>query len=394
MEEQILNRRERILKKIYIAILLLFSVEYLGWGEISIYRVGILPLCLIGISLIISQNKKKIYSTYILLTTVYMIFFSMCLYATDGNYLFPILTLPLALYFFSFLTLRKNIEVDYSMVFVWYSLPHIISLLLGVENYDGGRFAGLHEDPNFCGIFLGFSIIACVELLFRNSITKKWKLLILLLISLDFVLLFTTGSRGAILSLIIIASLLFLNTKIKTIWKILTILVVCFLVWRVYQYVLTLPDWVSPSESVIDSVLCRFKPDSMAEGSHRSELWDAVINKLKNSNPLVPIGMKAAMRGQVNDYPHNTFLDIMVDNGFLVGVVVSVVIVFWGIKSYFIVAKRKFFGYENVFMWCSLSVLLQLTFLSAIQQKIFWICVFFLFYMAKKKHRLSNTYLR
>ena len=290
--------------------------------------------------------------------------------------------------------MRKKIGVDYSKVFVWYSFPHIISILLGVENYDGGRFAGLHEDPNFCGIFLGFSIISCVELLLRNSITKKWKLLILLLLSVDFVLLFTTGSRGAILSLIIIASLLFLNTKIKTIWKILTILVVCFLVWRVYQYVLTLPDWVSPSESVIDSVLCRFKPDSMAEGSHRNVLWDAVIYKLKNSNPLVPIGMKAAMRGQLNDYPHNTFLDIMVDNGFMVGIVVSIIIVFWGIKSYFKVAKRKFYGYDNVFMWCSLSVLFQLTFLSAIQQKIFWICVFFLFYMATAPNRLSNTFLR
>ena len=87
MEEQTLTRRKKILKKIYILILLLFSVEYLGWGEISVFRVGIIPLCLIGILYIYSERKINKYYTYVLFTTVYMIYFSMCLFVTNDNFI-------------------------------------------------------------------------------------------------------------------------------------------------------------------------------------------------------------------------------------------------------------------------------------------------------------------
>lgn len=390
----VLNRSEIILKRIYTIILLLFSVEYIGWGELSVYRIGILPLSILGVVLINKHIRESSYKTILLMIVCYMLYLSVCLFSNNENYLFPILTLPLAVFFISFLALKKKIEIDYAKIFIWYSLPHVIALLLGVANYDGDRFAGLQDDPNFCGIFLGFSIISSIELVIRKNSNYYWKVLCVVFLIIDLFLLFLTGSRGSMLSLVLLSLVLFWRMSIKKIWKLFILFVLGLSLWKLYGYIDELPEWVSPDVSLVDSILCRFKPDSLAEGSHRDEIWATVWTRLIESNPFMAIGMKNAMRGLENGYPHNTFLDIMVETGLLVGLLVIVVFVYWILKSYYRVIKKEYSDKDMVFIWCCYSILLQVLFLSALEHKIFWISVFYIAYKAneKKTKRLKFNY--
>ena len=393
-------RNRRLAKWIFILIITLFSIEYLGTEEISVYRVGIFPLSVIGLITILGMRKSNKFAFVSFVLTLYMFFYSLCLLTVDDNILFPILCIPLLLFLNGFWSLKEPISVDYSKVFLWFFLPHLISFLTGTANYAYARFSGLHTDPNFCGLFLSFSILSAFSLIRRKgeqSIGLFNKIIVVAIAVISLIFLFLTGSRGAMLSLALVVLLELIMGGVKMKYVIAGFLVAGIAGFRLYQYILDLPDWVSPEVSLVDSVLCRFKPDTLSDGSSRIEIWNGVFRNIEDAGTwLFPIGRLAAMRGLPNTYTHNTYIDFMVDNGVILGAIIVIVIVIVFMAGKVLLYHHKDDNlYEHEFTLCCFSVLIQLFFLSAIQQKILWLCLAFIVYKAyignplnERRHRI------
>ena len=385
---------KRILKIITCVILILFSIEYLGYNNISVYRVGIFPLLIVGCLFISGKPKYNYVNLMIMLMIIYLFLYAFCLAYLGDNIMFPLFSIPLVYYFFSFWGLKTPIKIDYAKIFVWYSLPHIVSHILGDHNFHGtGRFMGLNNDPNFCGIFLVFSIVSAIFLLRRKKTPFYQIIIYSLLLFYALFLLFLTGSRGAMLSLLLLLFVEFWKSKINKIWKLsITILLVVFIL-RVYDYILTLPDWVSPDVSRIDSVLCRFKPDSMADGSNRTEQWAKILRAFEYQNSIfTPLGNNNV--GMKGTYSHNTFIDFLIENGVFLGTIFLCSFLFAIIET---IRKSNSIRLKSPeeweFLYISYALMLQLFFLSAISQKIFWLSLIYIIFLGfRKSHLYINSF--
>ena len=360
-------------------LLLLFSVEYVGDGSLSVYRLCIFPLSLIGCILIGSKPTFAIARTYSVLIIILLLWLSVCQTVTDNNPLFPIMMMPLAWFIIHFYYMENRPEVEYAKIFSAYSLPHIISLLLGVHNILGGRFAGLHVDPNFCGIFLSIGIVGAFTCLFNRP---KWfvlRLYYVFIVIMSLLLLFWTGSRGAMLSFALIILYYFYRSKKVSLWlKILSVAVILIGYNYLMSYINSLPSWVSPDESIVDSILCRFQSDSMSEGSRRKDLWTHAFNSLINSDYLTPIGSAQALMGTNYIFVHNTFIDFMLELGLVEGMVLNIVLLFCMGKGFSLIVKGVYNEKEKVFTLICVIVLVELFFLSAYSQKIVWLSIIYL----------------
>lgn len=373
-------KSEKRLKTVATLILLFFSLEYLGTESgITIYRFVIFPLSLLGCVMVTGMKRvKEALKIYALLLVV-LIWLTVCNILTDNNPLFPIFTIPFVYFLVNFLLLENKIDINYPLIFACYSLPHILSVVFGVFELDSGRFCGLHEDPNFCGIFLGVAIIGSFFYLKQGKGRFFSKAVHISNIVLSGLLLFWTGSRGAMLSLVLIALYYFYTAKqIKIIFKIL--LTVCAIIAynKLMAYINSLPEWVSPDVDIVDSILCRFQKDSMASGSHRTLLWETAFKEMFNESAyLTPIGESFAMRSTQNGFAHNTYISLMLEMGLIWGLLFDLYIIARCASIGLSVVKKKLDDELLVIVFASFSVLLQLFFLSAHAQKITWL--FFVF---------------
>ena len=376
------SRKIRQLETIYTLILYFFSIEYVGSDGISVFRVLIFPLTLIGVFLTSSELKSKNYSSIILFVFCFLAWDFISNIITEGNPLSPIFTFPLLLLVVGVWSNRQWLDVDYVKIFIWYSVPHYLAVLLGLEYMHETRFCGLHNDPNFCGMFLSISITASIILLLRKNIKIKWKLVYLANAFLSLVLLFATGSRGAMLSMTLLIFFFFLTSRISRFKKIIVLALLSIAVIQIWNYILTLPVWVNPEEDPIGGVLSRFNPENMEGGSGRTDIWSMVIGKLADSNYLIPIGLAEAMKGQTNAYVHNTFLEILVQDGVIFGSIFLLVVIVEYIKAILYEIKIGFHGYDSDLFYVIFVILSQMIFISA-GIKIFWFLVFTLFCMNK-----------
>lgn len=356
----------------------------------SVYRCLIFPLLLIGCFIGLKLPHRESFGRLTLLTSVFLVYMALCLGLSDGNFLFPLFTIPLAIVIYSFCTLTNPIPFDYAKVVVWYSLPQILSFVGGFAKYAGGRFCGLHYDPNFCGIFLSLSAIAGLVLLLRKEIPVLQRFLYLALFSFSLFLMFMSGSRGAMLSFAVILFFFFLKVKIHFVWKALIIAGVLIGIKYLFDYIDNLPEYVDFNMSMIDYVLSRFKPDSMADGSHRTYLWSKIIDRLYAHGTLfIPLGREAALAGLPNDYSHNTYLDFLVEIGVVPGALFVLCIVFSAFKTY--LNFNKYSEFDRDYLICSIALLLQSFFLSAMSQKIIWVPILFIFSLSTHKMAKRNA---
>ncbi len=108
----------------------------------------------------------------------------------------------------------------------------------------------------------------------------------------------------------------------------------------------------------------------------------------------MPVGRKAAMAGVRNEYTHNTFLDFLVENGTLIGIIDLLIIVFAIIRTIIYQIKGYLSKNNFVFTLLALSLMSQLFVLSAISDKIFWLMVVFLMSLPVLKTKNKDCLLK
>lgn len=388
-------QKRSYLDRIYILILLLFSIEYVGDGMISVYRLAIFPLSIVGLILFLSKRTVVKNSGTIILFIILMLWFTFARLYVDDNWLFPLFNIPLGVFLFLYYNHSPETIVKYSRIFSIYSLPHIFALVFGFANWKETQFAGLHDDPNFCSINLVIAILASLFLMMDRDERIVFKMYAFLNIIVSSILLFLAGSRGGILSLILIVLYLILisGTKLKV--KILFFIVVAIGLNYLHSYIDSLPDWVNPETEPVDAFLSRLKPEALSTGSGRDEIWTHVWKKIEENNSIImPVGRKAAMAGVRNEYTHNTFLDFLVENGTLIGIIDLLIIVFAIIRTIIYQIKGYLSKNNFVFTLLALSLMSQLFVLSAISDKIFWLMVVFLMSLPVLKTKNKDCLLK
>ena len=374
------NSHRKAAKIILVLLLLLFSVEYIGEGNLSVYRLGIFPLALLGCLFVSPSPKYSNFGHSVTIFSIYLIIYSLCLLIHNDNYLFPIFTIPLAYFLFAIWFSREPFDIDYAKIFSFYSVPHIFALVSGRANFAFGRFAGLHYDPNFCAIFITIATISSFFLIIRERQSFAKRMFFCILLVVDIILLLLTGSRGGIMSLLAVGLIMFFSSHAKFRLKIIVGLALISIGLSIFAYIQSLPDFVSPEDSIIDSFLVRLKPDTVEEGGGRTEVWEGVWNRIFSSGDwITPYGRLNAMQGFMNQYTHNSYLDFLVENGIILGIIIVVSYLIALFKSFIRLKKNKINKNEIPYLWCCYAVSFEMFFISAVSQKIFWIFFFFVF---------------
>lgn len=363
---------------IYVLILLFFSIEYIGTGTISVYRLVIFPLTIIGLGMFGWRGKSSNYSVIIVFVLM-MVWYTIARLGVNDNWLFPLFNIPLGVFLFKYWSIRPEPPVDYRKIFSFYSVPHILALLTGLATWQGTRFAGAHNDSNFCSIELLFAIIASYYLLINKEEKKVVRYLGLINLVISGGLLFLAGSRGAFFSLFIVVFINLIIAPVKKVYKIAFVIASVVVFSYLRAYIDMLPDWVDPEQYPVDAFLSRFKPESLMYGSGRDEIWNGVMSKLeRGSYFFIPLGREAAMAGLRNEFTHNTFLDFVVENGIIVGLLDLVIIGISILRTGFALLKKELSANNRVFAFCAFALMAQLFTLSAISDKLFWLMILFM----------------
>lgn len=383
---------DRIIKWIYQLILIFFSIEYVGNGVLSVYRLVIFPLSCLCLILLFSKPKQQYTLNLSFFISLVLGWLTICQGLLDSNMLFPIFTLPLVLCVIQFIGLKRHVVVNYSLIFSLYSIPHILSVVFNKYELLAGRFCGLHKDPNFCGIYLSIAVIGAVFYALNQENNKFFRILQILNITISMLLIFWTGSRGCMLIFLLVIAFYFYSSK--RIHAAVKILITCCAIYSYFyitSYIESLPIWVDPDVDLIDSILCRFQSDKMEGGSHRTLLWQTAFSEMEaNSAYFIPIGSEYAMRSTPNGYAHNTFIDFLLEMGLFPGFLFDIVIFITILKSCKNIINKKYNDEFLLLEILSILVLFQLFFLSAYSQKITWLVIVFLFSSSRNKHLLKN----
>ena len=317
-----------MISKFYQLILIFFSIEYIGDGVLSVYRLIIFPLSCLCLLLLLSKPKQRYVLSLSFFISVVLGWLAICQLFLNGNVFSPLFTLPFVLCIIQFIGLKRHLVVNYSLIFSLYSIPHILSVLFNKYELLAGRFCGLHNDPNFCGIYLSIAIIGAVFYIFNRENSKFFRFLQILNIVISVLLLFWTGSRGAMLIFFIVIALYFYSSrKIHVAVKFVVTACAIYSFFYITRYIESLPVWVDPDINLIDSILCRFQSEKMESGSHRTMLWQTAFSEMEANNAYIyPIGSEYAMRSTPNGYAHNTFIDFLLEMGLIPGFLFDIVI--------------------------------------------------------------------
>lgn len=313
-------------------------------------------------------------------------FFSNLLYSNQSGFnsiLNSIGIITFVCYLFSY---YNNFKFDTRLfkVISFYTLFCIVPLLLyyGFDNNEvfgnNYRFKGLHKDPNFLCAYINISFAAK---LFYMIIKKKLNLLLSAFLLIDLYSIFLTQSRTGIITLILFL-LLFVVIFKK---KLLPILLITFISCGIFisRRIKTLT--YGNISNTFDRVLFRFsyndyKGDEIRDA--RLDHLDNFIDIVKNNNQLIFGYTSDRYIGKFNHYPHNLFIDIILEYGFIVGSVLIFIILKLILKGFLNVMSKQ----DYYFFVIAITALLSMIPLSSLDQKFFWFVIVLIIVTFDKKY--------
>lgn len=238
--------------------------------------------------------------------------------------------------------IEKKIILKGLLVFSLSSFCLTILFLFGLGeiSFIEGRFSIFGMNENGLGLALCISIIILISIVFDNKLFfNKGRFVLLILIPFLFVLLLQTGSRGALISLILgLGTYFFLNDKLKHIYKIITFLVILFFMIIVWEFYL--------KDAFITTRL--LESINNQDLSSRDLVWKSIFKTITD-NPIFGIGETgyAQKMDNFSEYgvasPHNVFIEIFCYTG-IVGLVVFLVF----LKNIFIGARKTFINKKGI----------------------------------------------
>lgn len=208
------------------------------------------------------------------------------------------------------------------------SILIILSFIFGYPHIDSsvyqGRYSigitGIFKNPNYLSSFFNVAFFVICYILATVTVSSKQKIVYFSILSLFVVATFFTGTRAALITeAFILVSLLLVSAKKKHIYKLIPILVVIVVVLTYY--------W----ETLIELYNLFAAGRELAKDSIREDSWKYAIDFIKD-NPIIGCGHKSwdvihQTRGDVDEYLHNIFLELVLDQGIIGFLLVVAIIV-------------------------------------------------------------------
>ena len=287
-------------------------IENILRTEQVVYGIGIL---LLGLCII---NRRQLYvddSKYIPLLMVYM--FLTCYWSAEEN-AFGSLVVIYAELLFLFLQLQfKYGKNEYKKIKIAFLIQNWVLLFLCFTNgsYMDNRFwlktATSGADPNYLSGWFVIPLCFAVELLFSENVKKAWKVALVAQIVLSFYFIMQTASKSGLITnvcVVVIATIYTLRKLIKEhpgqAFLVLTLFIIATIV----------------AVNSMPAYLVQRLTNGDTTGTGRFPMWLTLAKEMLN-NPLKMIFGFGT--GSVKYYTgkglvsHNTFLDILFNEGFL-----------------------------------------------------------------------------
>ncbi len=227
---------------------------------------------------------------------------------------------------------------------------------------------GTPIDPNF----LGIPFVAGTVLLLNNVLNKKKTIISIFAYMVVVVAIVFTSSRSNLICWIISNGLLLVfylsNNKVYRIQKLIYMILILVVAYLMFRYLST-----SFSEQLE-------RMTSFGDGSDngRIELWERAIEAWENA-PLFGHGIQGMYRiyGKAT---HNTYLQLLSETG-IVGVLLMV--------GYLLNVLLKTFKSEKVYFCVMIGLMIQISFLDALDNRCVWVILSW-FALLPKEKKLQN----
>lgn len=224
----------------------------------------------------------------------------------------------------------------------------ILSFINGVSYtiYDL-RFTAFGTDPNDVGVTLAIAI-PILWYLILNEKDKVFLLISKIFFPLIIFSIVLTGSRGALLTAIVALLIIpFTYNKLKTIHKILTLIIFSVLTMILIKVV---------PVSVVERIFSIRDELSSGNVSNRTDLWYAGL-KVFSENPIQGVGI-GAFADSVQSYlgygyvAHNTFISILVEQGLVGFCIFLLILVYLFVNSRNLENKEYIMWRVVIVTWC------------------------------------------
>lgn len=360
------------------------AIHHGALGELSPFRVIILPLCIMY--LLIYRNKSNTkYQTVNKSAAGLLFCFSLLSMISSGTISSAFSIIGNAFQFFMAFVLFSRIGMNKSTLFVittWtlVQIPVLIQSIMAGSIGMTSRFHGLFFDPNYLCSFVMGSIGAALYLI-QNGKNKWVKYYSLGIIFLGLIMLFLSYSRGGLIGLFVVLIIyLFSNHKKLLITITIAVFPLLSTMFIRAQFI----TWSDAADNVFDAFLYRtitLSDDADMLTSHRANFIDIFVRNIDN---YIFFGTDLETYVQIYNhgtFPHNGFIELMIQAGVIVGSFYILRLLVSIIKEVRMSSKYKAVPCELII---GLGILIPLTFLSY-TSKIAWLCMGMLFSLSSER---------
>lgn len=373
-------------------ILFIYQFEFLGYEGLTVYRCLIFPLLVFGLL----KYKIKIRERDLnLLCIVFLLFIIRLISSFSyGAYWSLVDVIGQAFQFIFAYSFIQSYKLEKSTLWILstWSFFHLLCFLTGtdilIREYMGkstdlgGRFCGFHWDPNYLCASLLVAMWAKIYLL--KSIERVYlKIILILFVVLDVSMVFSTLSKGGILTLTL-TSLFYFIIYNKKIAIIITSFILLFGIYIGSIY--TQLGW--GESSLVNRVIYRMFTQSVETGdftSNRYLFYINYFNMIKYSGVGVVSGIPEEyfVSEYNNDmYPHSLIIGFWIFGGFLFGsifmLILSYIILKGCIMSFFFETIPFLLMFSLVFFFVFFN-------LSIGGSKITWLFIGIFFALSNKE---------
>ena len=374
---------EGVSRTLFVLVIAVLGVEYVQLPHgMSLYKVVIVPACTFGTILIWVRGVRiqTIWGFFpILLFALFMVF-SYLKWGVGSSLRTALGLIPFYCFTYFYLT-TFGWPVQASVALAVWSIPHLISLILfqlGLSNAafsdSAFRFDGIHSDPNFMVLFVLASSSGKAVLIGLNR-SHTLKVVLILLVIFDIFMIGMSGSRGGALGLLVTFFVFVVLHKgfRRTIFLFLVFGVVLNASFMIIYYNLPSSISGSPFWITIDRIIYTNKfVDLNTSSGDRLYLWENAIKLQQDKGFMVGYTIEN-FREKYWLYPHNTFVDAVLECG-LPGLVLLLLIIIYSSKTLF---RNMYFldlgGVQAILIGVAFWGILL--FISSFTTKVFWLSI-------------------
>lgn len=371
--------KNKYINTLFLIFIISLPFSWANVGSMSIYRI--VTIVTFGVWLVYHRFQipipnginRKLFNAWILYAGYTIIAY--LLLPSDTNTLFGMILLVLiSLIFFSTkaeTTTHKYI--DYTWIIVGYFF--VMLFILGRTSQVGWgtrqtlTILGTKTDPNeFASFFIVALSITLNYFLCEKGVFSKIVLSVLLVSGTYVVLM--SGSRGALISLVVALLVTFLSVKKKSLQTIVLTVIAALVIMMV------LPKYILPL--IPTDTLSRLSIEALMNdnGSGRSDIWRAALQAFTNANPIRWLigygygGLKVTTWIGTTGTMHNQYIQQLIAYG-VIGFVLYIRLIITAYKSMNVCFRR----YRGAFIGI---LVMGLTITMGPSYKILWILLFLL----------------